>query len=140
MAFRAPGSPIKRKQTKIRFFQGLFSPRVDVTKSKNRQGWDVGHEFGNDLVDLMVPNPGVMKLRPGMRKIKDTGYTATVYSSFQIKVGDARRFGVKHGESLDVVDMPEWTDEPQQPFDFEPVPAAGTVSNARPQGNPAVFA
>lgn len=137
--FSPPTSPAKTKRSKVSQCLGIFGPRNQVIKQANARGFDISNFFCNDISDLYLGKKGVMELRAGFRKILNTGHTDTIHGIIFIRIGNSRKYGVKHGTTLDVIDLPEWTDKAQDSFVFDPVPDTAAITNEYPLADPSAF-
>lgn len=103
--FRPPGSPAKRKPAKVRVFDGIGGPPLQVLKRTNYRGWDISNSICNDVRDLDLSERGTAKLRPGMQKMATTGQTASIVNVFQSAVGGRRSYGVISGGTLTMTEF-----------------------------------
>lgn len=136
MAFRPPGNVVRLRVSKFRQFDGIGGPRYQILSRKNDRGWDISNSIVNELYDLNCGQPGTMRLRDGCRKIDYAGKGSTFDGVFAIGVGRRKRYGIKYGEVVDIVDIPEWFDQPQIPFTFAPVGTPVAASNVYPASDP----
>ena len=121
MSFKSPMSPNQTKSYKFRVFDGIGGPQTQILKRFDpRRGYDISNTVFNDLIDLNLGKYGEMALRDGKRKILDEGQSDTVESLFMVNIAGRKRYAIKHGESLDVIDIPIRNSFNQAPLNFSP--------------------
>ena len=120
MSRRAPSNPNKITPSRVRVCDGIGGPRRRVLKRVDDRGRDISNTVVNELYDLNLTERGSMLLRNGCRKIKDTGEASDIDAIFSVNLGRDTRYGYIFNGSLTVVDIPQWLEAQQSPFDFTP--------------------
>ena len=132
MANRPPGNAQVLSRSKFRRFDGIGGPVTQILKRTNERGNDISNTLSNNIEDMQLTERGSMKLRPGYRKITTTGYTDSIHTLLDIKIGYVPRFGVHHGTQLDIIDRPQWGDGfSGDPVFLSPLNPATALSDER---------
>jgi len=119
--FKRPGSPIKRSPYRIRQFDGIGGPEVQVLRRFNRQGHNISSSVCNDIQDLLLNERGTMMLRDGSVKMQETGFSASVTGIFQVTIGGELQWGFLNDGKLTLIGIQEPVVpgyQPPDPFDL----------------------
>jgi len=130
--FRPPGNPVKLRPSEVSDFAGIGGRRRVVIKKTNARGWDVSNIFCNEAYDLDLVTAGMTRLRDGKRKITNVGESETIDSLFLINVGGKLRYALKHGGSVDVVDIPDYTVKTLDVVVLDPEPTRTATATEYP--------
>lgn len=137
--FRPPGNPVKIRPRKTADFAGIGGERGRVLHKKNERGWDVSNTFFNEIYDLDLGVVGLAQLRPGKRKINDTGKTATIGAVVLLNLGGKKRYGFVYDGVLDVTDIPDYTVKMLDAVTLDPEPTRSAVASEYPLLDPSDF-
>jgi len=130
--FKPPELPQKVSHSKVRQFDGISAGVDQVIRRTNERGWDISNSVANEVWDFRLGELGTMRLRPGSRKVNDTGRSASIDGIFFITMNALLAYGVIYNGSLDVITIPKEIGFNQPAFDFSPTPAETTITNAYP--------
>jgi len=111
--FKRPGSPVKRSPYRLRNFDGIGGPRVQILKRTNQRGWDISASFCNDVEDFNITERGTLRIHDGMTKISTTGFNSSVTGIFQITIGGLFGYGVVYDGTVAFLPLGE-------PLELEP--------------------
>ena len=136
MAFKPPGNTVRLRVARFREFGGIGGPALQILQRRNDRGWDISNSVANEVYDLILSQPGTMQLREGCRKITNVGTAEDMNSLFFINIGRMKRYGVHHGGSVDVSEIPEWYEYAQEVLNFAPAQAVGAATNVYPSSDP----
>jgi len=123
MSFQSPTNPNKARVSRVRIFDGIGGPEVQVLKRTNERGNDISSTIANEVQDFDLGEKGSLILRPGMRKIDETGKAYDITSIFELNIGGLLQYGLVYDGAVELIEIPEpeLPDAPQPfPFDLEP--------------------
>lgn len=129
MPYGRPHNPWSVPSTKVRQFDGIGGPAVQVLKRYDDRGGDISSSISNAVEDVSLGEKGSMMLRPGMRRAgTETGYSVNWVG--EINVGGIPRYGVIYNGGLALLPRDprlgyeelEWPEEeePDRPPDLPP--------------------
>ena len=107
MAHKPPRNPAKMRISKVRSFDGIGGPKLQVLYRTNERGHNISNSIANEVYDLNGGQVGTLMCRPGARKISTSGKTASVTTIFQVRIGALVGYGVISNGTLEIIDLPQ---------------------------------
>lgn len=120
MAFRPAKNPNKVTPYRIRRFDGIGGEERGVITATDENGYDISSGRFNEFQDLDCAIAGLARLRPGKRKVSDTGHTADITAMIFSTLGGKQRYGYVVDGSLTFVDIPTYYTPGGDPVELTP--------------------
>jgi len=137
VSFKPPEGPQKVSVAKIRLFDGVWEQDEKVLRRTNYKGWDVSNTIANEVEDVTCGERGSLILRPGMRKIDDTGKTETIEAIFY--AGMTEHYGIIYGGILDMIEVPRKVYPRKDKITLTPASSFAAVASDSPEYAPEAY-